>query len=392
MSEFAWASLAGWLAVIIAARLIRGSFYAIFGGVILGIMGLVNCALHNYLTAELRGAMYYLTFATHLHLLSLLRPNMRPVAFRILVTWPAMIFIGATLLAVPWAVATSLGYFHFSLVVPYALATIGFFEGFWQPDTIQTIELDGEDAGPLSRHPKGAQKSERPLRLVQITDPHLGPFMSENRLQKLLQAAVDKSPDLILLTGDFMTMESQTDPQVLERAFSPLGNYRGKVFACMGNHDHEAPEIVFNACEKAGIRMLIDEAELVQTEAGPVQVLGYDFTYRDRADRMQKVSSNYPRVSGTMRLVLLHDPGAFVHLPPGSADLVLSGHTHGGQLGLLRLGLPHTVLSILSSMPDHGFWSRGTDRLYVHRGTGHYGFPLRIGVPAEHSLLEVHRT
>jgi predicted MPP superfamily phosphohydrolase len=41
-------------------------------------------------------------------------------------------------------------------------------------------------------------------------------------------------------------------------------------------------------------------------------------------------------------------------------------------------------------MPDHGFWARGTDRLYVHRGTGHYGFPLRLGVPSEESLLAVH--
>jgi predicted MPP superfamily phosphohydrolase len=87
----------------------------------------------------------------------------------------------------------------------------------------------------------------------------------------------------------------------------------------------------------------------------------------------------------------MHDPGAFRHIPEGEADLVLSGHTHGGQIGLLRLGLPHTVLSALTSIPDHGLWARGRDRLYVHRGTGHYGFPLRLGVPAEESLLQVHR-
>ena len=61
-----------------------------------------------------------------------------------------------------------------------------------------------------------------------------------------------------------------------------------------------------------------------------------------------------------------------------------------GQLGLVSLGLPHTVLRLLVDMPDHGLWARGRDRLYVHRGTGHYGFPLRLGVPAEESLLRVH--
>jgi hypothetical protein len=69
--------------------------------------------------------------------------------------------------------------------------------------------------------------------------------------------------------------------------------------------------------------------------------------------------------------------------------LVLSGHTHGGHLGLLSLGLPHTIVSAATSMPDHGLWARGRDRIYVHRGTGHYGFPLRVGVPAEESVLEV---
>jgi predicted MPP superfamily phosphohydrolase len=91
-----------------------------------------------------------------------------------------------------------------------------------------------------------------------------------------------------------------------------------------------------------------------------------------------------------MRVAMLHDPGAFAHLPDGAADLVLAGHTHGGQVGLLRFGLPHTVVSALSSMPDHGFWALGTMRLYVHRGTGHYGFPVRVGVPPEESVLHVH--
>ncbi len=87
--------------------------------------------------------------------------------------------------------------------------------------------------------------------------------------------------------------------------------------------------------------------------------------------------------------MLLHDPGAFKHLPEGEGDIVFSGHTHGGQVGLLSLGLPWTFVSGVTSMPDHGLWSRGRDRLYVHRGTGHYGFPLRLGVPAEESLIRL---
>ena len=77
----------------------------------------------------------------------------------------------------------------------------------------------------------------------------------------------------------------------------------------------------------------------------------------------------------------------------GTAVLVdLSGHTHGGQIGLVSLGLDWTVLAMSKGrFPDHGLFARGASRLYVHRGTGFYGFPLRLGVPGEASLLELIR-
>lgn len=75
-------------------------------------------------------------------------------------------------------------------------------------------------------------------------------------------------------------------------------------------------------------------------------------------------------------------------VPDGAAALTLSGHTHGGQVGLVSLGLAWTILSLWRS-PDHGLWGKGRNRLYVHRGTGHYGFPIRLGVPGEESLLRI---
>ena len=107
---------------------------------------------------------------------------------------------------------------------------------------------------------------------------------------------------------------------------------------------------------------------------------------------MAAVCERFPRKEGFLRMIILHDPGAFRHLPPGEGDIVLSGHTHGGQVGLVSFGLPHTFVSALTKIPDHGFWARGRDRLYVHRGTGHYGFPVRVGVPAEESVVFVHHT
>ena len=228
---------------------------------------------------------------------------------------------------------------------------------------------------------------------MQITDPHLGPFMSVARLRRIAARAVAQKPDLVFLTGDFLTMESQSDPELLRRALEPLRAMPGKVFACHGNHDHEAPETVASALADNGIALLVDEARDVETEAGPVQIVGMDFAWRDRAEHLAARVRGAPAQAGRrLRIVLLHDPGAFRHLPEGEGDLVLSGHTHGGQVGLVSLGLSWTFLRLFGiRIPDHGFWARGRDRMYVHRGTGHYGFPLRLGVPSEESVLRVHR-
>ena len=265
-----------------------------------------------------------------------------------------------------------------------------------------TLTLAGEDAGRQLRRVEhelsrqrlntigGSEPSKRPLRIVQITDPHLGPFMSARRLHGICERAVAAEPDLVLLTGDFFTMESSSSPGLLARSLAPLRALEGRVFACFGNHDHEAPSFVRAGLDAVGARLLVDEATLVETAAGPVQLLGFDFAWRDRATRMAEVCDRAPRIPGALRVVLLHDPGAFRHLPEGHGDLVLSGHTHGGHVGLVSLGLPWTFIGAVSSVPDFGLWARGRDRLYVHRGTGHYGYPIRLGVPAEESVLELH--
>jgi hypothetical protein len=149
---------------------------------------------------------------------------------------------------------------------------------------------------------------------------------------------------------------------------------------------------VRRALAAAGVHLLVDEATEVDTPIGRVQILGFDFHFRERERFMADICARCPRPEGALRIVLLHDPGAFGRLPDGEGDLVLSGHTHGGQVGLVSFGLPWTMVSAMTKMPDHGLWARGRDRLYVHRGTGHYGFPLRAGVPAEQSLLRIQRS
>jgi predicted MPP superfamily phosphohydrolase len=233
-----------------------------------------------------------------------------------------------------------------------------------------------------------APLASRPLRIVQITDPHLGPFQPVHRLRAHLERLLAREPDLVFLTGDFLTMEGGGTPGALAEALAPLRPFAGRTFAVFGNHDHEAPGEVRAALAANEVRLLGDEEALAETPVGPVQILGADHVFRGSRERLAKLFAEHPRRPGRLRLLLLHDPGRFRHVPPGEVDLAFSGHTHGGQLGLVSLGLGWTVLS-RSRWPDHGLFGHGTSRLYVHRGTGHYGFPLRVGVPAEASLLEL---
>jgi predicted MPP superfamily phosphohydrolase len=389
MSWFASASALAWLVIVAAARL-RSRPYAIFRGITLGLHSLIAAALWHRFTA-VAPLFIALHVAVHLQSLALVNPRMRGLAYRALVSIPGAFFGAGTLLALPWALAAAFSVDLPAVWLPYALSLIGTLQSLWtRPEEVDIVVADGDAGEGPKRHKTGGLRVARPLRVVQITDPHLGPFMSVGRLRAICERALAREPDLVLLTGDFLTMESQSDPSLLAEALEPLAALRGKVFGCFGNHDHEAPAIVRGAFARIGARLLVDEAELVETAAGRVQIVGFDFRFRGRAEHLLEVSRRYPREPGALRLALLHDPGAFRHLPSGEADLVFSGHTHGGQVGFVSLGLPWTMMRLFMKAPDHGLWARGFDRLYVHRGTGHYGFPLRVGVPAEDSLLRIH--
>ncbi|MCX4246201.1 metallophosphoesterase [Paraliomyxa miuraensis] len=399
MTAYALSVWGAYLALVLGAFW-RSRVFGVFAIVILLFPAGVGMALREHL-GPLAPLVPYFQGAAAVQIAMLMgRPRMKPLPVRLLVTWPAQWFIAATFLAFPWGIAAALGLTPHGAWIPFALTLGGLLQSLWtREETVDLRLLPTRDAGELRRFSEGLgapadadaeSKAGRPLTIVQITDPHLGPFMSVKRLARICQRAVERKPDLILLTGDLMTMESH-DLETVSRALEPLRAYEGRVFACHGNHDHEAREVVRRAFARNGVRLLVDEAEVVETEAGPVQIVGLDFVWRHRDTHVRMVCEDHPRKPGALRVLLLHDPGAFRHIPDGEGDLVLSGHTHGGQLGLLSLGMKHTFVSLFTKIPDHGPWARGRNRLYVHRAQGHYGFPLRLGVPAEQSLMRVWR-
>ncbi|HME89821.1 MAG TPA: metallophosphoesterase, partial [Myxococcaceae bacterium] len=236
------------------------------------------------------------------------------------------------------------------------------------------------------------------LRLVQVTDPHLGGLWSIARVHAMLERLVAREPDLVLLTGDLLALEAMFTPGALAQALSPLRSRKGTCLAALGNHDLDALDEVKSALALNGIQLLVDQRAQVETRVGPVDVIGIaELRARSstaRREHLRKVLSQTapePAEAVTYRICLLHDPSRFADIDPaapGAPDLVLAGHVHGGQLGLLSIGIPWTILTG-SRWPDHGLWALGECRLYAHRGTGTFGFPLRIGVPGEESLLEI---
>lgn len=407
MSTYAITVWGAYLALVVGAFW-RSRVFGVFAIVILSFPAWVGLALREHLGPLSPLVPYFQVAAAVQIVLLMWRPRMKPWPVRLLLSWPAQWFIAATFLAFPWAIAAGVGLTPYGAWVPFALAAGGLLQSLWTREETVDLRLGlGRDAGELGRYSEGlgapagvgeagrgaavrAEGSRPPLTIVQITDPHLGAFMSVERLQRICRRAVERKPDLILLTGDLMTMESH-DVETVARALEPLRVYEGRVFACHGNHDHEARDVVRRAYARNGVQLLVDEAVTVETAAGPVQIVGLDFVWRHRDTHVRMVCEEHPREPGALRLLLLHDPGAFRHLPDGEGDLVLSGHTHGGQLGLVSLGLRATFVSLFTKIPDHGPWAQGRNRLYVHRAQGHYGFPIRLGVPGEQSLLRVWR-
>jgi predicted MPP superfamily phosphohydrolase len=397
---------------------IRGRAYAIFGLVVLAIALPGALVLHPRLVAllppafapVLHGAFAYAMAAACTHLVGLVQARLRPRPFRWFVSIPGMAFIATGALAGVWLLALlpleavcllagwapALASLRWLDVVPLVVGVASVATSLHTVEEFVRIPLDRAAHPSFTRLPverarrrgRLAPTAARPLRIVQVADPHLGPWQPVHRLQRRLERLVAHDPDLVLLTGDFLTMEGAGTPGALARALSPLAAVADRCYAVFGNHDHEAPHEVRHGLAANGIRLLLDEEVVATTAVGPVRILGADWVPRGHREHLARLCAVHPRHDDVLRLLLLHDPLGFVHVPDGTVDLVLSGHTHGGQLGLVSMGLGWTVLS-RTRWPDHGLFGHGTNRLYVHRGTGFYGFPLRVGVPGEASLLEI---
>src|SRR5689334_1136583 len=179
---FALASTLGLAAVVVAAAVVRGKPYSIFAAIVLGVHTLVSVTLAPR-TPWLKLPYAYLQATVYVHYLSLVRPRLRPALHRFLVSIPASFFLAGTLLAFPWAILRGIGFHPWAQWLPYAVAFAGVLDSIFTREEEVDLALDGSRIEGLRRAPRGDGRTERPLRIVQITDPHLGPFMSVRHLR-----------------------------------------------------------------------------------------------------------------------------------------------------------------------------------------------------------------
>lgn len=220
------------------------------------------------------------------------------------------------------------------------------------------------------------------LTIVQLSDIHAGMFMRESQMAEYARIAGDLKPDIIALTGDFVaTASDQVEP--LMRAMSVLKARYG-VFGCLGNHDQftRSEEVISRRFAAAGFKLLRNKNELIDIDGAKLNVIGVDYFFGTRS-----TSSSLDQVLREVSLegttiLLQHAPQLFPQAAKFGIDLTLSGHTHGGQIAL-TLGDVIIAPARLSTMFLAGLFKIGDSHLYVNRGLGTTGPPIRINAPPE---------
>jgi predicted MPP superfamily phosphohydrolase len=222
------------------------------------------------------------------------------------------------------------------------------------------------------------------LRVVQLSDLHLGPQTSRRFLARAVRAAAALRPDLVVLTGDLVDDRAEDAPG-FARWVEALRNATQPEFglvAVPGNHDVYAgwPAVADALRRLAPMRVLVNDAHRLHRGGHTLAVVGTG----DPAGGRGGPDSAGPDIArafagvrpGETTLVLAHNPALFAAIQPLGPGLTLSGHTHWGQFALPRRGW-----SLASPFQEFamGGYQRGDALLYVHPGTGFWGIPFRLG-------------
>jgi len=247
----------------------------------------------------------------------------------------------------------------------------------------------------LARLPKAFEG----FRIAQLSDIHVGPFTSAEYIRRCVAITNALKPDLIALTGDYICWDPAAQGEVV-RVLAGLRAPHG-VFGCMGNHEADVgiEDSITRLFAAQGIRMLRQERALIQLGDEMLNLIGIDHgsDLADDAEQQVEADRRLQRLKAlvmpdTVNILLIHYPGSFEH-PDLGIDLTLAGDIHGG--GQLSLDFIHRGLNLgrLIGVPYiRGLYENGGQQLYMNRGIGISGLPIRLGARPEITVLELART
>ncbi|OFV95945.1 MAG: hypothetical protein A3F68_09350 [Acidobacteria bacterium RIFCSPLOWO2_12_FULL_54_10] len=210
------------------------------------------------------------------------------------------------------------------------------------------------------------------LRAAQLSDVHHGLFVSLREVEHAVELINYKSPDLVLLTGDFVT-RSWVHIEPVAKALGKLQANLG-VFAVLGNHDHRTDAgSIEHQLTGNGIQVLRNRHVVLQRERGGIGLAGVDDVWYscDLAKALKGMPQDIPRI------LLCHNPSIFLEAVREGIDFVASGHTHGGQVRV-------PGLNAMYNRPFRsGLQRLSKTQIYVSRGIGRVVLPVRLGCPPE---------
>lgn len=236
------------------------------------------------------------------------------------------------------------------------------------------------------------------FRVVQISDVHVGVIVSGRYLDLLSDVLRHVRGDLLTVTGDILDNNNAFIPEA-GRFFRSLTRSFGGMLGVLGNHDyiHNA-EAVFQRLPHSGLELLRNRVVRVRRGRAVLQVLGLDYPGRrmGNAGARLSVARRFYRDTAALaeeegpRILLNHHPSDFTFLRKEPIDLVLSGHTHGGQIVFTRERESPLAPASLVFPYYRGMYQEGSTRLYVNSGVGHW-LPLRVNTPPEITVFELER-
>lgn len=223
------------------------------------------------------------------------------------------------------------------------------------------------------------------FRIAQLSDLHIGGALPPGLAERWVSMANGEAPDLTVVTGDLVT----SGVNFHDRIASLLGGLKAPegVVVSMGNHDYfgEGDPLV-TKLRGAGVEVLRNESRLIERGGAALRLSAVDDTWTSRADLEKTLAGPKPAPT----VLLAHDPNLFDRAAELGADLVLSGHTHGGQLAM-PFAVERFNLARIAYRYTYGFYRRERSTLYVHAGMGTTGPPARLGAAPELVIFTLRR-